>query len=173
MKIGVISDSHYAVDVANSALDYLRNLGIDLLIHAGDIVELRTLQLMHAMKIPYAAVIGNNDTNLVQYKKNFNLFEQPHKFAFGGLNFKLMHHPFYLNHDADVVIYGHTHYFAAIRENGTLFLNPGEICGRKKPLFEFAYIEAEGRNLRVFKVESPRQITPSWQKTEINLDQIS
>ena len=35
-----------------------------------------------------------------------------------------------------IKIYGHTHFFAAaVDKNGTLVLNPGEICGRKKRLF--------------------------------------
>ena len=42
-----------------------------------------------------------------------------------------MHMPFYLTpEDANVVIYGHTHTFSANMQGTTLFLNPGEICGR-------------------------------------------
>lgn len=45
-----------------------------------------------------------------------------------------------------IKIYGHTHYFAAaVDKNGALVLNPGEICGRKKRLFEFACVVAQER----------------------------
>ncbi|WP_297998019.1 metallophosphoesterase family protein [uncultured Campylobacter sp.] len=54
-----------------------------------------------------------------------------------------------------IKIYGHTHFFAAaVDKNGTLVLNPGEICGRKKRLFEFAYVVAQERKLRVSRLRS-------------------
>ena len=49
-----------------------------------------------------------------------------------------------------IKIYGHTHFFAAaVDKNGALVLNPGEICGRKKRLFEFAYVVAQERIARI------------------------
>ena len=95
MKIGVIADTHTAVSVANHALEYLKSRHCDLIIHAGDIVELATLKILKRLRVPYVAVIGNNDTALLKYKNDFNLFFQPHIFEFGGLKFKLMHHPFF------------------------------------------------------------------------------
>jgi predicted phosphodiesterase len=52
-----------------------------------------------------------------------------------------MHLPFYLNGQSDVVIYGHTHYFEHEYTNKTLFLNPGELCARNKPLIECVLLE--------------------------------
>jgi predicted phosphodiesterase len=43
--------------------------------------------------------------------------------------------------DADVVLFGHTHTFAQEFNNGTLFLNPGEVCARSKPISECAMLE--------------------------------
>ena len=76
--------------------------------------------------------------------------------------------------DADKIptikIYGHTHYFAAAADkNGALVLNPGEICGRKKRLFEFAYVVAQGGKFRVFHVCAAPEKALKWRECEIKL----
>ena len=76
--------------------------------------------------------------------------------------------------DADKIptikIYGHTHFFAAaVDKNGALVLNPGEICGRKKRLFEFAYVVAQGGKLRVFHVCAAPEKALKWREREIKL----
>lgn len=69
-----------------------------------------------------------------------------------------------------IKIYGHTHYFAAaVDKNGALVLNPGEICGRKKRLFEFAYVVAQGGKFRVFHVCAAPEKALKWRKREIKL----
>ena len=69
-----------------------------------------------------------------------------------------------------IKIYGHTHYFAAaVDKNGTIVLNPGEICGRKKRLFEFAYVVAQGGKLRVFHVCAAPEKALKWREREIKL----
>ena len=69
-----------------------------------------------------------------------------------------------------IKIYGHTHYFAAaVDKNGTLVLNPGEICGRKKRLSEFAYVVAQGGKFRVFHVCAAPEKALKWREREIKL----
>ena len=69
-----------------------------------------------------------------------------------------------------IKIYGHTHFFAAVVDkNGRLVLNPGEICGRKKRLFEFAYVVAQDGKLRVFHVCAAPEKILKWQEREIKL----
>ena len=76
--------------------------------------------------------------------------------------------------DADKIptikIYGHTHFFAAaVDKNGALVLNPGEICGRKKRLFEFAYVVAQDGKFRVFHVCAAPEKALKWREREIKL----
>lgn len=52
-----------------------------------------------------------------------------------------MHLPYYMTGDCDVVIFGHTHIFESEYKNNTLFLNPGEVCAREKPLVECVLLE--------------------------------
>jgi predicted phosphodiesterase len=52
-----------------------------------------------------------------------------------------MHLPYHLTPDSDVIIFGHTHIFESDYKNKTLFLNPGEVCAREKPLIECLQLE--------------------------------
>lgn len=168
LKIGLISDTHHKVDVANSAIEYLKNKKVDLILHAGDIVELAILKTLKRSKIPYYAVLGNNDAALRKYKDKFELFEEPFRASFDEIRFALMHYPYYFDNSVDMVVYGHTHYFVSVLKDNTLYINPGEICGRKKPLYEFAYVIYD-ENFSVFKVSSKVAKKLKWVEEEINL----
>jgi uncharacterized protein len=141
MKIGILSDTHKKTKRAAEVIEHLLSCGAEFLIHAGDIVEPEVLQLLQTSKVKYVAVYGNNDADLISYHKQYNLVQEPHYFKLGGVKFKLMHLPFYLTPDADVVIFGHTHTFECDFKNNTLFLNPGEACARNKKLIECAMLE--------------------------------
>jgi len=141
MKIGILSDSHTKVKQAESALEMLLQNGAEFIIHAGDIVKKETLELLKHCGTKYIAVYGNNDAHLQQYQDEYNLVQEPYYFKLARTKFKLMHLPFYMSGDADVVIFGHTHTFETEFVEGTLFLNPGEICARNKPVSECAMLE--------------------------------
>jgi hypothetical protein len=141
MKIGIISDSHTKVSLAKDALDMLIENGAEFIIHAGDICEHETLELLKNCGKRYVAVYGNNDAHLVQFHNNYNLVQEPNYFKLANTTFKLMHLPFYMTPDTEVVISGHTHEFHSEFVEGTLFLNPGEICARSKPISECAMLE--------------------------------
>jgi len=141
MKIGIISDTHSKVQKAKFAIDTLVQDGAEFIIHAGDIVELETLELLRDCGLRYVAVYGNNDAHLAAYHSEFNLVKEPYMFKLADTKFKLMHLPFYMSPDADVVVFGHTHTFDSDFKGNTLFLNSGEICARSKPVSEWAMLE--------------------------------
>lgn len=141
MKVGIISDTHSKVKKAARALDTLVKDGAEFIIHAGDIVELETLELLKNCGLKYVAVYGNNDAHLAQYHASYNLVQEPYFFKLSSTKFKLMHLPFYLTPDADVVVFGHTHIFESDFKGDTLYLNPGEVCARNKPLSEWAMLD--------------------------------
>jgi len=141
MKIGILSDTHAKVAYAKSALDMLLENGAEFIVHAGDICEHETLELLKNCHKRYVGVYGNNDAHLVQYHNEYNLVQEPHYFKLSNTKFKLMHLPFYMTPDSEVIIFGHTHEFHAEFNKGTLFLNPGEVCARSKPISECAMLE--------------------------------
>ena len=149
MKIGIISDTHTKVKKAKMALDVLIKDGAEFIVHAGDIVELETLEILKNCGLKYVAVYGNNDAHLAHHHNRYDLVQEPHYFKLADTKFKLMHLPYYMAPDTDVVIFGHTHEFESDFKNGTLFLNPGECCARNKPVSEFTMLEVSRDNFSV------------------------
>ena len=155
MKIGIISDTHKKVKKAKKAIAMLIENGAEFIIHAGDVVEVEILQMLKNCSLDYLAVYGNNDVHLVQHHEDFELVQEPFYFKLDGLKFKLMHLPYYMAPDTDVVVFGHTHHFHTEFNNGTLFLNSGEICGRKKPTSECMMLETKDDKCIVTQYAKP------------------
>jgi len=149
MKIGIISDTHSKVKKAKRALDTLLADGAEFIIHAGDIVEFETLELLKNCGLRYVAVYGNNDSHLAQYHSEYNLVQEPYYFKIANTKIKLMHLPFYMAPDADVVVFGHTHTFEVDYKGDTLFLNSGEVCARSKPVSEWAMLNISKNSYNV------------------------
>jgi uncharacterized protein len=149
MKIGIISDTHTKVKKARRAIDTLIKDGAEFIIHAGDIVDIEILHILQESGIEYIAVYGNNDAHLAQFHTQFNLVQEPYYFKLAGVKFKLMHLPFYMSPDADVVVFGHTHEFSQEFINNTLFVNSGEVCARNKPISEWLMLEVEDKSYKL------------------------
>jgi len=153
LKIGIISDTHRKIGKTKKAINRLLEDGAEFFIHAGDIVEREILDMLENTSKKYIAVYGNNDAHLIEFHDKYNLVKEPYYFKLADTKFKLMHLPFYMNGDVEVVISGHTHYFQAEKKGDTLFLNSGEICARKKPITEFMMLEVKKDNFLVTRYE--------------------
>jgi len=149
MRIGILSDTHSKVQSAKKSLDVLLKNGAEFIIHAGDVCEKETLDLLKNCGKRYVAVYGNNDAHLVKYHSDYNLVKEPYYFKLADTKFKLMHLPYYMAPDAEVVLFGHTHEFHSEFIEGTLFLNPGESCARNKPLSECALLDVTPKEFLV------------------------
>ncbi len=149
MKIGILSDTHTKVKKAKEALELLIGDGAEFIVHAGDICELETLDLLKNCGYRYVCVYGNNDAHLLPYHNDYTLVKEPYYFKLAETKFKLMHRPFYMSPDTEIVLFGHTHEFQSEFINGTLFLNPGETCARNKPISECAMLEVKPKKLEV------------------------
>jgi putative phosphoesterase len=168
MKIGVLSDPHRRSDLQQAAIDKLLSEGAEYLLHAGDLCIEENLRQLEEAGVPYAAVFGNNDRSLKPLSDRYRIKPEPWYFKLRELKVKMMHLPYYLTPDTDLVIYGHTHCFAAEIQGGTLFLNPGEICAREKPLSECVLLErGAGRWIVHHLYRNPGQ--KEWQAERIAL----
>lgn len=141
MKIGVLSDSHFKVEYTKEVINLLKENGAKYLIHAGDLCLEENLKLLEESGLTYVSVFGNNDMSLISISNKYNIKQEPYPFKIKETTFKLMHLPYYMTGDCDVVIFGHTHIFESEYKNNTLFLNPGEVCAREKPLVECVLLE--------------------------------
>lgn len=141
MKIGILSDSHFKSDYTRDVIDLLKKNNSEYLIHAGDLCIEKNLQLLEESKLKYIAVFGNNDRDLFELSNKYNIKQEPYYFKIKDIKFKLMHLPYYMAPDAQIVISGHTHMFECDYKNKTLYINPGEVCAREKPLIECVQLE--------------------------------
>ena len=141
MKIGILSDSHMKSGYTKEVIDLLKQKGAQYLIHAGDLCIEENLKLLEESNLIYVSVFGNNDNSLISLSNRYKIKQEPYYFKIKDIKFKLMHLPYYMSSDANIVIYGHTHEFSSEYINDTLFLNPGEVCAREKPLIECAFLE--------------------------------
>ncbi|WP_281951600.1 metallophosphoesterase family protein [Nitrosophilus kaiyonis] len=142
MKIGIISDTHNRVDLTKEAINKLIEFNISYLIHAGDIGK-DVANFLDSLDIKTVAVLGNTDTNIQKEHKNLNIQTQPYYFKIKDTTFKLMHQPYFLTPDSDVIIYGHLHKFECSKQK-SLYINPGEVCAREKPKIECALLYLDG-----------------------------
>lgn len=148
-KIAILSDTHKKVKRSQQVIDLLKERGAEFFIHAGDIVKEEMLKQLEDTGKPYVAVYGNNDAHLFELHNKYNLVQEPYYFKIANTKFKLMHLPFYMTPDTDVIVFGHTHTFECDIKNGTLYLNPGEACGRNKPVSECVLLEVTEKKFKI------------------------
>jgi len=132
MKIGVISDTHLPSAEHNLPTELIAALkGCDLIIHAGDLVDVSVLDALKKIS-KVEAVSGNMDSHNVrtQLKDKQILKVEDKKIC-------LMHgygHPDrlvgilkeeFLSENPDVIIFGHSHMPKNEYIDGVLFFNPG------------------------------------------------
>ena len=141
IKLGVLSDTHRKVDLQKDALKILKEKKAEYLLHLGDIRLEENLKSLKESGLPYVGVFGNHDSSLVPLATQYNIKKEPYYVKIKDTTIKMMHLPYYLTPDSDIVLFGHLHKFSVEFHNNTLFLNPGEICARNKNLTECALIE--------------------------------
>ena len=131
MRIGVISDTH----IPKAALDlpeaiYNDFVNADLILHAGDLVEMNVLRKLQKLA-PVKAVYGNMDLNDVR-----NALPRKEVIKIGKFKIGLVHgsgppkglvkvvKPEFTS-GIDVIVYGHSHSPFNEKIGKTLFFNPG------------------------------------------------
>ena len=153
MKIGVLSDTH--VPTGSPALPakvFELFAGVDLILHAGDIVELSVLEELRAIA-PVEAVAGNMDDAEAQARL-------PRKkiLTLGRFRAGLIHGKYKIDvqrqmirqefDDVDLIVYGHSHAPFWGREHGVWFLNPGSPTDTRYAPFNSVAILDAGDDLK-------------------------
>lgn len=168
LKLGILSDSHTKTTLHQEAIEHLLASGAEYLLHAGDIMLEEHLKVLESAPVPYICVYGNNDTALIPLDGQYNIHQEPYYFKIEELKIKMMHLPYFMSADADIVISGHTHIFESSMNGKTLYINPGEVCAREKPLTECAMIEVSGDQYEVIHYfKSPK--SKVWTRRKVDL----
>ncbi len=132
MRIGVISDTHIPVvakELPKKLLEALKNC--ELILHAGDLVELFVLEKLKKIS-PVKAVRGNMDSyNLMRILPQKDLMEVNGKriglmHGFGSPDelIGLLKNEF-KKERIDIIVFGHSHSPFNKKIDGIIFFNPG------------------------------------------------
>ena len=125
IRIAVLSDTHGMLrrEVVAELQDCSH------ILHAGDIVKETDLDELRLYGAIYA-VRGNNDV----WQDGLRDLAQVLRFEIGGVSFLMTHDRYDIPRNLEgvqAVIFGHSHRYSEVWQDGRLWLNPGS-CGRSR-----------------------------------------
>jgi len=148
MRVGVLSDTHVPT-VARFLPAVIFDIfkGVDLILHAGDILDMSVLDELRAIA-PVEAVAGNMDDSEAHLK-----LPQKKIIPLGIFKAGLIHGKYKIDiqremirkefDDVDLIVYGHSHTPFWGKVNGVFFLNPGSPTDKRyAPYNSVAVLEA-------------------------------
>jgi len=141
MRLGLVSDTHDNVPMIKAAIARLNELGVDLVLHAGDYISPFTAKPYADLRPKMIGIYGNNCAEREKLREVYAAVgkELVGDFALvnaDGRRIALLH-----GHDEalfrsitahgayDVVVHGHDHRASIARQGSTLVINPGEVGG--------------------------------------------
>jgi len=139
--IGIIADTHDHLPLVDKAVERLNEEGVKLVLHAGDYIAPFVLPHFKPLKANLIGVFGNNDGDRELLKKRFSELGAEIRGRFAevttdGLRIGMVHGEeeellrSLINVEGyDVIVHGHTHEAKTYRKEGTIVVNPGEVCG--------------------------------------------
>lgn len=153
MKVGVLSDTHVPVphrSLPGRVFELFQ--GVDLILHAGDIVERSVLDELAAIA-PVEAVAGNMDDSELHHRLPLKKILTLDKFRIGLIHGKyridvqqaMIRREF---DDVDLIVYGHSHTPFWGLVDGTLFLNPGSPTDKQHAPYNSVAILHIGEDLQ-------------------------
>jgi hypothetical protein len=157
MRIGIIADTHDRLPTMRAALDRFRSLGLDTVIHAGDVVAPFAAKLLADYAGALHITYGNNDGERAGLKRVLPGIQDGPLFVELAGRRVLVHH--FVDWcraediaNADVVVTGHTHVVAVERRDGRLFVNPGECCGWVSGRCTIGVLDPESLEVEIIEV---------------------
>lgn len=162
MKIGIISDTHIpdsADQIPKVILDAFKN--VDMVIHAGDLVDLSVLSELKSICKNVLGVWGNMDPEEVRRE-----LKEKEILQIGSHRIGLMHGSgspnnlpesltsVFKDDNVDIIIFGHSHNSMNEVRNGILFFNPGSATDKVFSTYNsYGIIEINGKvDAKVIKI---------------------
>jgi putative phosphoesterase len=129
-RLLVLSDTHVPIaanDIPQAVYDAAR--GADMILHAGDFVDVKMLEKLRAIK-EVKAVYGNMDSMEIRSQLKPKEIITVGKFKIGlihgyGAPSDLLERIKAEFKDVDCVVFGHSHAAMNIKKDGVLYFNPG------------------------------------------------
>jgi hypothetical protein len=164
MLIGLMSDSHDNIKGVKDALRAFSRSGVELILHAGDMIGSGNCYTFEASSAPVKLVYGNNDGDRVGLKRDFERVGGEYLGDFGeieaaGLKIAMLHgtedslvRAVVASGIYDVVLRGHNHRAETTRYGKTLLVNPGEIWGHFTGLSSVAVLDSADLNVELIEL---------------------
>lgn len=159
MKLGIVSDTHDNLGLAQKAVAFLESQDVETVIHCGDMVAPFTAEIFDA-EFDFHFVRGNNDGewNLKQTVERFgHFYNNIAELEFEGLSFVVYHGTEeeivegLLERDYDYVLRGHTHERKLEEYGDTVEVNPGGIrLPGQEEEFSVAVLDTETGDIEFF-----------------------
>ncbi|MFH0748929.1 MAG: metallophosphoesterase [Candidatus Bathyarchaeota archaeon] len=139
--LGMISDTHDNIYMIDEAVKRLNNLGVELVLHAGDYISPFTVQYFKPLNAKLIGVYGNNCAERATLKKLFSDIGADLRGFFAEIALQDLKVALLHGHDQELlrsliesktynlVIYGHTYQVSISQKGKTTVINPGEVCG--------------------------------------------
>ncbi len=162
MKIGIVSDTHNNIEIAEKAVAIFKKNSVDMVVHAGDITSSKMLRLFKDFRCRF--VLGNGDIddealNEAAKKLGFGNIEASSTFEAGGKKIIVFHGndvPLFraamASGEYDYVIKGHTHMFENYVAGSTRVINPGALYGTD--VFTVAILDTDTGKVERIPIES-------------------
>lgn len=133
MKIGVISDTHIADKIEDVPVEILEAFKhVDMVLHAGDLVNANVLEQLKKSCKNVVAVWGNMDPGEVKGRLHEKEIISVNNFKIGlihgfGPPATLMEflNKAFAGERLDIIVFGHSHNPMNEKKNGILYFNPG------------------------------------------------
>ncbi|MGB3366791.1 MAG: metallophosphoesterase [Acidaminobacteraceae bacterium] len=128
-RIGIISDSHHSEENLIKVIEKLKD--VDMILHLGDNISDCDI-IRRMLNVEVYGVLGNCDVGKDGLKEQILIVEGKRIFMTHGHKYNVKHslnRLFYKASEleADIVLFGHTHYALNAVENSIIFFNPGSI----------------------------------------------
>jgi putative phosphoesterase len=153
MLIGLMSDTHDNIQGTKDALKIFRDRGVELVLHAGDMIGSGNCYTFEGCGMPIKLVYGNNDGDREGLMRDFERVGGEYLGDFGeieagGRKIAMLHgtqdslvKAVVASQIYDVVVRGHNHRLEVRPMGRTLLVNPGEIWGHFTGLSSIAILD--------------------------------
>ena len=160
MLVGIISDTHDRLDYVRRAMEEFKKLGVEHILHCGDLVAPFVLPLLKLEGVSVDVMLGNNEGELVLISKRcselgFSLHTAPCVLTIDNRRFFVSHEPVAPDvlgrcGEFDIVAFGHTHKRELYAVGNTIIVNPGEACGWLTGEATFAVYDTDLHKVKVY-----------------------
>lgn len=166
MKVGVLSDTHDRLPAIEEFLRRFRDMGVEVVLHAGDYCSPFAVEPFVRAHLPLAGVFGRNDGDTEGLRAaahagmGIELFESPHSFKLGDHSILIVHDITDVHSRSvaahEFVFHGSVHQQEMKTRKETLIVNPGEACGWIHGSPTAAVVDLDTRHVEFIKLDGER-----------------